>query len=176
MQEVFLTSENRIRSTVNIDNNLESKFLQSAIREAQEVYLQEVLGTALLNKLKSLIADNVIDEQDNEKYKTLVEQCQLFLAYQVIAQVCIISAVKVSNGGLQTNRDDNLDNIGLADSFILKDYYEKKADFFKSRLQAFLYKNRKDYPELCESTCADIKATLDNAASTGLYLGGRRGK
>ena len=45
MQEVFLTNENAVRSVTNLDNNIESKFLQSSIREAQEVYLQEVLGT-----------------------------------------------------------------------------------------------------------------------------------
>lgn len=176
MQEVFLTNENAVRSVTNLDNNIESKFLQSSIREAQEVYLQEVLGTSLLNKLKSLVADGSIDNSGNTAYKTLVEECQLFLAYQVIAQVCIISAVKISNGGLQTNRDDNLDNVGLADSFTVQAYYQSKADFFKSRLQSFVYRNRKDYPELSQNKCADIAATLNSAASTSLWLGGRRGK
>ena len=176
MQEVFLTNENAVRSVTNLDNNIESKFLQSSIREAQEVYLQEVLGTSLLNKLKSLVADGSIDNSGNTAYKTLVEECQLFLAYQVIAQVCIISAVKISNGGLQVNYDENLNNVGLEDAFTLKDYYEKKADFFKSRLQAFIYEHRSNYPELSKNKCADIKATLNSAASTGLWLGGRIGK
>lgn len=174
MEEVFLTNENYVRSITNIDNNIESKFLLSSIREAQEVYLQEVIGSQLLTKLKSLVADGSISA--NTPYKALVEECQLFLAYQVIAQVCIISAVKISNGGLQVNYDDNLNNVGLEDAFTLKDYYEKKADFFKSRLQAFLLQHRSDYPELCKSKCGEIHSTLNSAASTGLWLGGVRGK
>ena len=176
MVEVFLCNENYVRSVTNIDNNIESKFLLSSIREAQEVYLQEVLGTALLEKLKTLIADNSINDSGNTAYKTLVDECQLFLAYQVIAQVCIIAAVKISNGGLQTNYDDNLNNVGLEDSFTVKDYYQSKADFFKSRLQAFVWEHKTDYPELSKNKCHDIKATLDSAATTGLWLGGRRGK
>lgn len=176
MDEVFLTSENFVRSITNIDDNVQSKYLLSAIREAQEVNLQEIIGSALLTKLKTLVADGSIDDVKNANYKTLIDESKLFLAYQVIANVTIISAVKISNGGLQTNYDDNLNQIGLEDSFTLQDYYQKKADFFASRLQAFLIQNRSNYPELSSNKCADIKATLDSAASTNLWLGGRRGR
>ena len=176
MDEVFLVSENYVRSVTNIDDNVQSKYLQSAIREAQEVELQEVLGTNLLNKVKGLIADRSIELAVNAAYKDLVEQSQLFLAYQVITNVCVIAAVKISNGGLQVNYDENLNNVGLQDAFTLKDYYEKKADFFKSRLQAFIYEHRSDYPELSKNKCAEIQSTLYSAASTNLYLGGKRGK
>ena len=176
MNEVFLVSENYVRSVTNIDENVQSKYLQSAIREAQEIYLQEVLGTNLLNKAKSLVADGSIENSGNTAYKELVEQSQLFLAYQAITNICIIAAVKISNGGLQTTYDENLNHVGLDDSFTLKDYYQSKADFFKSRLQAFIYNNKSDYPELSKNKCADIKATLDSAATTNLWLGGRRGR
>lgn len=176
MNEVFLVNENYVRSVTSIDDNVQSKYLLSAIREAQEVNLQEITGTALLNKLKDLVADGTIEASGNTEYKALVEESQLFLSYQAIANLCIITAVKISNGGLQTNRDENLDNIGLSDSFVLKDYYQAKADFFASRLQSFIYRNRASYPELSKNRCEDIKATLDSAASTGLWLGGMRGR
>ena len=176
MDEVFLTNETFVRSVTNIDDNVQSKYLLSAIREAQEVNLQEIIGSALLEKLKSLVAGGSIEDSGNTAYKKLVEQSQLFLAYQVIAKICIIASVKISNGVLQTTSDENLNPVSIEDSFTVRDYYQAQADFFASRLQAFILNNKADYPELSQNKCADIRATLNSAASTNLWLGGRRGR
>lgn len=174
INEVLLTSENFVRNLTNIDGNVQSKFLLSAIRESQEVELQQVIGTNMLNKLKGLVEDGTIEE--TEPYKNLLNECQLFLAYQSIVQLCLISTVKISNGGLQQTTDENLQVLDLQDTFTLQNHYQDKADFFRRRLQGYILDHKAELPEISQNKCNDMYAELHSAASTSLWLGGKRGK
>ena len=174
--EVLLTNENYVRSVTNIDNNMQSKFLLSAMRESQEVGLQEIIGTRMLKKLKVLISTNTVNLPANSAYKGLLDECQMYLAYKTIVQLCLISSVKISNGGLQQTSDENLTVLSVDDVWNVRDQYQAKADFFASRLQAYILENKKQRPEISQAKCNEIQAELHSAASTSLWLGGARGK
>lgn len=174
VSEILLTNENYVRGVTNIDNNVHSKYLLSSIRESQEIELQEIIGTQMLKKLKQLIYNRTIDEPENLPYKSLLDECQLFLAYQTIVKLCLITSVKISNGGLQQTSDENLTVLNVSDTFTLQDHYQKKADYFGRRLQAYILDNKDDLPEISEKTCNGIRATLHSAASTNVFLGGKR--
>lgn len=172
--EILLTNENMVRGMTNIDNNVQSKYLLSAIRESQEINLQEIIGTKMLRKLKSLIFNGTICDDENVVYKALLDECQLFLCYSSIVKLCLITSVKISNGGLQQTSDENITVLNVNDTFTLQEHYQQKADYFGQRLQAYILDNKNDLPEISENTCNNIKATLHSAASTNLWLGGSR--
>lgn len=174
VSEILLTNENYVRGITNIDNNIQSKFLLSAIRESQEINLQEIIGTPMLKKLKDLIFTGQISDDNNVVYKSLLDECQLFLAYSTIVKLCLITSVKISNGGLQQNSDENLTVLNVNDTFTLQEHYQQKADFFAKRLQGYILDNKDDLPEISEQTCNGIRATLHSAASTNVFLGGAR--
>lgn len=176
IKEVFLTNENYVRNLTNIDNNTQSKFLLSAIREAQEMGLQSIIGTTMLNQLKSLIGSGLISLEENKKYKDLVDECQLYLAYQSIVNLCLITNVKISNGGLQQTSDENLTVLDINDGFTVEGHYQSKADFFSRRLQRYILDRIKDYPEIEACKCNEMRANLSYAATTPLLLGGYRGR
>lgn len=174
ISEILLTNEQYVRGITNIDNNIQSKFLLSAIRESQEINLQEIIGTTMLNKLKQLILTGQIAEDKNIVYKSLLDECQMFLAYSTIVKLCLITSVKISNGGLQQTSDENLTVLNIEDTFTLQEHYQQKADYFAKRLQAYILNNKEDIPEIGENKCNDIRATLHSAASTNIFLGGAR--
>lgn len=176
IKEVFLTNECYVRNLTNIDNNMPSKYLLAAIREAQEMGLQSIIGTTLLNQLKSLIGSGLINDETNKKYKNLVDECQLYLAYQSIANLCLVTNVKISAGGLQQTSDENLTVLDINDGFTVEGHYQSKADFFSRRLQRFILDHIKDYPEIEACKCNEIRANLSYAATTPLWLGGYRGR
>lgn len=176
IQEIFLTNENYVRNLMNIDNNVQSKFLLAAIREAQEMGLQSIIGTAMLDQLKDLIGSGLINDDSNRKYKLLVDTCQLYLAYQATANLCLITNVKISNGGLQQTSDENLTVLDVNDGFTVETHYQNKADFFARRLQKFILAHIKDYPEIDACICSQMHANLGYAATTNLFLGGYRGR
>ena len=176
IKEVFLTNENYVRNLTNLDNNIQSKFLLSAIREAQEIGFQDIVGGVMFKKLKDLVGTGNINLPSNKAYKDLVDEAQLYLAYQSIVNLCLISSVKISNGGLQQTSDENLTVLDINDTFIVEGQYEKKADFFAERLQRYILRNIKDLPEITETKCNEMKSNLYSAASTNLFLGGYRGR
>lgn len=172
VEDVLITSPEFIKSVTNIGDNISGKVLQTAIREAQQLEMQQVWGTKLLNKIKSLIANNTIELEENIKYKNILNESQYFLAYCVMANLIMITSFKIDNIGTVQTSDENIINPGLDDLYRLQDFYRNKADYYRLLLQKYLLANR--VPELGD--CGFIKSELYNAASSGLWLGGRRGK
>ena len=104
--DTLLTSPDFIKSMTNISDNLNGKVMQSAIREAQEDELKEIIGSVMLKKLKKLIADDEIDLPENIHYLELLDECQYFLAYEVISKLCIITSYKIDNAGVVKTNDE----------------------------------------------------------------------
>ena len=173
---VILTSEDFIKSLTNISDNLQGKFLGPAIREAQEADFEELVGTKMTEKLCSLVEDNSIEESGNTAYKALLDKAQYFIAYTVIARLIPICSFKIDNIGASSTSDDNIRALSMEEVLRLQNIYQDKADFYRDRLQRYILKHREELPEISENRCFDIEANLYSAASTGLFLGGPRGK
>ena len=172
--KVLLTSEDFIRTAGNVSDNLQSKFLLPAIRETQEIDLQEVIGTTMLRKLCELVENNQINSK--EDYLKLLDKIQYFMLYSVMTKICVIANFKIDNLGVYTTNDDNATSITLKDVFSVQDYYNHKADYYKKLLQMHILDNYRKLPEIGENKCYEIHATLYSAASSNMFLGGARGK
>ena len=68
MAEILLTSERFVKSVTNVSDNLEGKYLQAGIREAGDIYLENILGSALVQALKRKVADGSIAQTENAAY------------------------------------------------------------------------------------------------------------
>ena len=191
MKEILLTSEATVKELTAISDNVESKYLLPAIREAQEIYLREIIGDALMAKLKWCIENNAFrgafapaDFNDafetetggNPQYKKLLGKIQYYLAYKAVAELIPKVSYKVANMGLVKTSDDNVQNATYNEIVLQRDYYVSRADYYCLLLQNFLLANRSDYPELTQQKANEIHATLKSAASCGIWLGGPRGK
>lgn len=174
--EVFLVSPNFIRSVSNIDSNTQDKYITTAIRESQDTELQEILGTNLLNKIKSLVENDTISEPENHIYNEIVDKAKYLLTYSVIARLCVISSFKIANMGVSTTTDDNVQAVNFDDVFKLEHHYINKADSYKRTLQAFLEHNRKHIPELYDNCCHETQSNTYSAGTCNIWLGGTRGR
>ena len=174
--DTLLTSPDFIKSMTNISDNLNGKVMQAAIREAQEIDLKEIIGTVMLKKLKTLVADGTIENEENENYLDLLNECQYFLAYTVIAKLCIITSYKIDNAGVVKTSDERVENASEEEIYNIQEFYQRKADYWISQLQAFILNHLGVLPEITETQCREIHATLYSAANTTIFLGGARGK
>ena len=191
VKEVLLTSEDTVKELTAISDNVESKYLLPAIREAQDVYLREIIGDALMAKLQWCVDNNAFrgafapaDFNDdfetegggNPQYKKLLGKIQYYLAYKTVAELIPKVSYKVVNMGLVKTSDDNVQNATYNEIVLQRDYYVSRADYYCLMLQNFLLENKSDYPELSQQKANEIHATLKSAASCGIWLGGPRGK
>lgn len=171
INNVLLISEDTIKSQSNLSDNCWGKFLLPAIREAQEIRLQAVIGTNLYQSLLEKVSAGTVVDQ----YKDLLDYyVQPVLLYQVLSDVIDVLDVKLANLGTIRSRDEYVDNISDEERVRLKTNYEYKADWYVKRLQQYLLDNRHLFIELDDCTCNNIKNNLNSAASTGIWLGGRR--
>ena len=122
MKNVLLTSPDFVRLNSNISDNVNSKVLATAIREVQEDELQEILGQLLFEKLQDLVESGEISNEENTKYKELLDKAQMFITYRVIAEIIVMLNMKIDNAGLIQTRDENMDYMGLDDTMTMKNY------------------------------------------------------
>lgn len=174
--DILLTSEEFVKSYSNISNNVNGKYLRVAIREAQEIELRGILGSCLLNKLKDLIDADELELPENGIYKEIIDQCQYFLAYTAVKNLCLTTSYKIDNIGVSQTYDENIQSMSLEDTYNIMEQYARKADYFCGLLQEYLLQRKAFIPELSDSQCSCIQANLTNSATGGIWLGGRRGK
>lgn len=173
---ILLVSPDFIKSVTNISDNTQEKFINTAIREAQQMDYQQVIGSRLLEKLCSLVGEGQVDDSGNTYYKELLEVSQWFLAYDVVQRLIMITSVHIDNFGANQGNDENNAVLNIDDAFKMEDYYTKKADFYRRRVQEYCIANKSHLPELGKQKCDEMKACLNSAASTNIFLGGARGK
>jgi hypothetical protein len=131
-----------LKEFASIDNNVQSKQIEIAIDHAQDIYLQQILGTTLLNKLK---ADN---PTFTGEYQTLInDYIKPYLLYRVMVDLLPKIHYQVRNKGVveMISSDSNTADF-KAFKFLLDDY-TNKSQFAASRIIDFLCNKQNEIPE-----------------------------
>lgn len=177
MTKILLVSEDYIKTNSNLNDNVWGDYLLPAIREAEDIGLQSILGSCLYKQILYLVDENLIGETEYAPYKELLDEyIQEYLMYQVITDLTPIIGVKLANLGTVISNDEHVLNLGEAERNRLATYYSYRAGFYAKRLQEYLLNNRTAFPELKECDCERLKANLRSSANVGVWLGGYRGR
>lgn len=175
MVDVLLTSEDYIKTNSGLDDNVWGKMLLPAMREAQEIGLQSIIGSRLYEALMDKVRNDEIADDDD--YRDLLDAfVQPYLMYKTIVDLIPVISVKISNIGTIIGNEEKVLSISKNERDLLADYYQYRADFYCRRMQEFLCDNRKLYKELNANDCKRMKANLTSAATTNIWLGGARGR
>ena len=176
MTNILFISEDFIKTNSGLNDNLFGKSLLPAIREAQDIYLQQIIGSTLYKKLLQLVDEETIGEPENAIYKELLDEyVRSYMLYQTIVQVIPVTNVKLSNYGTTLSDDQYLVNLSQGDAELIEKHYSIMADFYARRLQEFILNNC-DGLDVDVCTCDGIRANLKNAATSNIFLGGQRGR
>jgi hypothetical protein len=119
-----------------LDDNVSGKYLLTAIKMAQDIELQSIIGTKLLHSIQKKVFDNVIELEDNWRYKDLLDNyIQPFLLYQVLSEIVIPISYKMSNFGVMQSSDEKDYAVDNKQINLVKKFYFDKANVYKERLQ-----------------------------------------
>lgn len=148
-----------------INGNLDNEYLYSAIDEAQDIFLREIIGDSLYVTLQN----KVLEENIEGVYQTLLDSyIKIFLKYKVLALLCVPLNFKIRNIGIAQQFGNEVNTTSLDDTKYLQNYYETKADFYANRLTKFLQTNT--IPEYSYS-CNQITEPNENHPVSSIYLG-----
>lgn len=173
-KDVLLTNENLVKAVTNIFDNVNGNYILPSIKIAQDLDLEDVIGTVLKEELQKQVFSN----NYKNKYKMLLDDyIQPFLTYSAIVRLIPTVSYKITNAGVVKTDDEKMTSLSPNDVDKVKAEYQKIADSYRSKLGRYLMANYNDYPELKEyRDVSDIRANIYSYASSTISLGGARGK
>jgi len=146
MSKIFLISEDILKSETILNDNVGSEFIHPAIETSQDIYLQQLIGTELLDKLYDMVKENTIGEEENTKYKTLLDDYIInYLKYKVLSEITIPLAYKYRSSGVIQVANDHTVNTTMRDATMVQNHYELRATFYAERMTKYLRNN--NFPE-----------------------------
>ena len=164
MSKIFLINENVLKSETILNDNVGSEFIRPAIEASQDIYLQQLIGTELLEKLYNLVVTNNIQDDENAHYKTLIDEyITNYLKYKVLAEITIPLAYKYRSAGVVQSNGENYSNSQMKDATLVQNHYELRATFYAERLSKYLNANSNLFPEYMSTRDnADMMANRDS--------------
>lgn len=152
MDNVLLISEKTLKERTLISNNIDGVYLLPAIQMTQDVDLDTVIGPVLNKKLQSLVGDGSISDDENEKYKKLLDTyITPYMCWQVMTAVQLNINFKLTNSGTIQNQDDKKLAVDYRAGKELMAQYQKYANSYAQKLKNFLCSHSNDYPEYKQS-------------------------
>lgn len=156
MKAIFITSEDIKRYSI-LDGNVDNDKFNQFTEIAQDIHVQEYLGTDLYEKLQSLIIANTIDDIGNSAYKTLLEDYvkPMHIRWASVEFIPYL-AYTISNGGIYKHLSETSESVNVNEVNLLLERSRSTAEFYTRRLIAFLCDNSTDYPEYQTNSNGDI--------------------
>ena len=150
----YLVDCDSVKAASLVNYNCEDETVGYAIREAQDVYLKEILGNALLEKCIELASGNTLDNEGNEAYKDLIDKYIYdFLVAKSQEQILIPISFKIRNIGVSQDSDTNVTSQQFQNVIDLKNYWRTISIDKGNRLKCFLNENKSAFPELDDCAC-----------------------
>lgn len=168
---ILLISEDYFKTQSGLNDNIYGSYLLPTIRESQDIDLQQIIGSELLDTLCAMIEDETILYESN--YKILLDKyIQPFLLYATICNLIPFVATKISNIGLVINNDEHVVNVSKNERDYLIWQYNYKKVFYKKKLQKYLCKNKSKFNELNKEQ--EILPNLIFTEELPIYVGGAK--
>ena len=149
-KKVMLISPDDVKSTGNINYNVDDEVIGAAIRTAQNIYLTDVLSSELVEKLQQLVFNSIqgvndnIEDAQNANYKTFLDDyVKEALSYKATAEICVRISLKIRNMGVVQNTDTNVNSVGLDDIKYLRDTFNGYWESSVNKMYDYLKKNKR---------------------------------
>ena len=164
--------------------NIDDNYLSSTIVTCQEVYLEQITGTALYHKLQMLVYNQITGQEDriydpgNEDYRELLEEMvKPYLKARATVDILYPVSYKIRNMGVMKSSDTNLQNADMSDIKYLEKQYLTYVAEYEQRLSKYLCANKEKFEELS----SDVPEYFDQpsvgknyANESGLWLGSKK--
>jgi hypothetical protein len=158
---LFINRTDLVRNSI-IDGNVDTdKFIQF-IKIAQQIHIQNYLGTELYNKISTLITSGDIDETDYADYKTLLnDYIQPMLIWWSQVDYIPFASYQIRNGGIYKHSSETSESVGKDEVDFLVNKAREKADFYTRRFIDYISFRNATYPEYTANTNEDMNPSQD---------------
>ena len=171
---VIFISEQALKDSSIINENVDMKLLLPTIKLAQEKYVLPILGTALYNELKTQITNATLTVLNETLLDDYIQPC---LIWWIMAESPMPLTYKFMNKSVATRSSENANAASLNDLLKLEERFKDNAQWYSQRVANYLLENSTQYPlYLNPGNGIDTIIPKKSVYSTGMFLGNTESK
>ena len=135
METVLLVSEQRMKTWTSLDNNIRIDVLTPSILQAQDIYIQDTLGTPFYNRLKAGVIANDLTANESAFLKDLVGPCLIqYALYHLLPNL----KYKMVEAGIVNGTSEETQSTTLEEMKYLREQALDDAQFYNNRMLEYL--------------------------------------
>ena len=157
-EALLITRDDLVRFT-SVNGNVDTdKFIQY-IKIAQDIHIQNYLGTELLNKIKAdIIASTLTGD-----YQSLVEMyVKPMLIHWAMVEYLPFAAYTIANKGVYKHSSENAENVAKDEVDFLLEKERKIAQHYTQRFIDYMSFNQQLFPEYNDNSNGDMYPDTNN--------------
>ena len=146
MTTTFIISEAKLREFTDLNEMVDTALIKNAIREAQDISLQRIIGTKLYDAILLKIDTSTLTGD----YQHLVDAyIQDFLLYAAYYEALDAIYMRPRNNGLLTpTGGENSQNVDRTMYDVKRQNVENKMEFYAQKLALYINQEMSLFPEL----------------------------
>lgn len=168
----YFMTEQYLKENTPLDDNVDIKLLRTAMREGQDIYIRDLIGSGIYNELLTQIASDP-DLSGFPDNKTLLKEYILpSLKYYVLYESAQVMSFQLVNKGIVTRTSEFQNPADISAVVSLMNHWKDRGEYYARRLTAFLCANATTYPLYKNpGSTSDTITPRNTTLYGGLYLG-----
>ena len=166
MAEALLISRNDIVKFTALNGNIDTDNFIQWIKVAQDIHIQNYLGTNLLEKIKTDIINNTLV---NPYLSLLTTYVKPMLIHWAMVEYLPFSAYTIANKGVFKHTSENATSVEKNEVDFLVEKERMIAQNYTERFITYINFNNSSFPEYSTNSNADMFPSTQNNF-TGWYI------
>lgn len=166
MAEALLISRNDIVKFTALNGNIDTDSFIQWIKVAQDIHIQNYLGTNLLEKIKTDIINNTLV---NPYLSLLTTYIKPMLIHWAMVEYLPFSAYTIANKGVFKHTSENATSVDKNEVDFLVEKERMIAQNYTERFITYINFNNSLFPEYSNNSNADMFPSTQNNF-TGWYI------
>jgi hypothetical protein len=166
MAEALLISRNDIVKFTALNGNIDTDSFIQWIKVAQDIHIQNYLGTNLLEKIKTDIINNTLA---NPYLSLLTTYVKPMLIHWAMVEYLPFSAYTIANKGVFKHTSENATSVDKNEVDFLIEKERMIAQNYTERFITYINFNNSLFPEYSTNSNADMFPSTQNNF-TGWYI------
>jgi hypothetical protein len=156
---LFINRQDLLRNSI-IDGNVDTDKYVQFIKLAQEIHIQNYLGTEMYNALSAAIP--TIDDPVNARWKSLLNDYVVpMLIWFSQVDYIPFASYQIRNGGVSKHVSENSESVSKDEVDYLVEKARTNAEWYTRRFIDYMGFNQTTYPEYTSNINDDIYPSND---------------
>jgi hypothetical protein len=138
-KNILLISVDILKERTDIHGNVDPKLIYPHIKYVQDAFIKPILGTALFDKLQTLIDAGTITDVANADYKLLLDEYLIdTIIWYVKSELQVDISFQTWNKGVVRKQGENTEMPTMSELIDLAGRYKNKAEYYGNRMKLFI--------------------------------------